>query len=280
MAAALRKIMELSKLDKAKERFVKIFQANHRVSESEAEQMYEVEAFTFKKQIIDNPALSECTEASILMTFLAVVSNGLTFNNSQKLVYLMTRNVKTATGFEKQLVYQTTPDGKIYLCQKAGSVKDVSKPVIVYEGDQIEVSYNSVTYSPKIPRNEKIIGGFCTVTYLDGRQEVVWVDVKDMETNRKASEKQNRGTANALYSSNGGQIDIGFFSSKIINSALKNKSKKGTYSENEVQDDDVYIDTQMMQVEQEAQEVEVITVDTNGATDHGNIATELSEMAF
>ncbi len=270
--------MELSKLDKAKERFVKIFQANHRVSESEAEQMYEVEAFTFKKQIIDNPALSECTEASILMTFLAVVSNGLTFNNSQKLVYLMTRNVRG----EKQLVYQTTPDGKIYLCQKAGSVKDVSKPVIVYEGDQIEVSYNHVNYSPKIPRNEKIIGGFCTVTYLDSRQEVVWVDVKDMETNRKASEKQNRGTANALYSSNGGQIDIGFFSSKIINSALKNKSKKGTYSEMEVSEDDVYIDSQVMQVEQEAQEVEVITVDTRGtqASNHGNIATELSEMAF
>ena len=152
----------------------------------------------------------------------------------------MTRNVKVGDNkFEKQLVYQTTPDGKIYLCQKAGSVKDVSKPVIVYEGDHIEVSYNHVTYSPKIPRNEKIIGGFCTVTHNDGRQEVIWVDIKDIETNRKASEKQNRGTANALYTSNNNQIDPGFFSSKIINAALKNKAKKATYSEMEVQEEEV-----------------------------------------
>lgn len=222
--------MELSKLEQkkmqkleligvAENRFVKVFQGVYGVGEEEARQMFEVEQFTFKKQATEIAGFEECTDISITMTFLAVVSNGLTFNNSQKLVYLMTRNVKTATGFEKQLVYQTTPDGKIYLCQKAGSVKDVSKPVIVYEGDHIEVSYNHVTYSPKIPRNEKIIGGFCTVTHNDGRQEVIWVDIKDIETNRKASEKQNRGTANALYTSNNNQIDPGFFSSKIINAA-------------------------------------------------------------
>lgn len=269
--------MELSKLDKAKDRFVKIFQANHRVSELEAEQMYEVEAFTFKKQIIDNPALSECTESSILMTFLAVVSNGLTFNNSQKLVYLMTRSVRNAAGgYDKHLVYNVTPDGKIFQCQKAGSVKDVSKPVIVYEGDHIEITYNHVDYSPKIPRGDKIIGGFCVISYNDGRNEVVWVDIKDMEINKKASAKQNGkydkttkktvpGEPNELYTSNDGQINPGFFSSKIINAALKNKAKKATYSEMEVQEEEV---TQNYYVDADAVVRTVAPQDIAAGTNH------------
>lgn len=238
--------MELSKLGKAKDRFVKIFQANHRVSELEAGQMFEVEVFAFKKQIIDNPNFSDCTEASIFMTFLAVISNGLSFNSSQKLAYLIPRFING----EKRLLFETSPDGKIFQCQKAGSVKDVSKPVIVYEGDHIEITYNHVDYSPKIPRGDKIIGGFCVITHTDGRTEVVWVDVKDMEVNKKASAIQNgtydkatkkkvHGAPNALYTSNNNQIDPGFFSSKIINAALKNKAKKATYSEMEVQEEEV-----------------------------------------
>ncbi|MFZ1790429.1 MAG: hypothetical protein WAT92_19060 [Saprospiraceae bacterium] len=49
----------------------------------------------------------------------------------------------------------------------------------------------------------------------------------------KFSEKANGGKANALYTSGpDGQIDSGFFSTKIAKAALKNKRKKKTVNDN------------------------------------------------
>ena len=141
----------------------------------------------------------------------------------QEIVKLKT---KDGEKWEKRLYYRTSPDGKIHLAKISNAILDITKPTIVYEGDNISINNNVITYSPKIPRNEKIIGGFCMVYLPSGVQEAIWVDVKDMDRHKVASEKQNNGKPNANYTSNNGQIDAGFFSSKIINIALKNKVKK------------------------------------------------------
>lgn len=229
-------------LDQAKSKFCAIIQGTQRVSPDEAAQIFEVESFTFRKQIEDTPTLLECSNFSMGSTFLAVISNGLSFNSAQKQVFLMARNVKNATGgWDKQLVYQVTPDGNIFLCQRAGSIKDIERPTICYVGDTVELHNGIITYSPAIPRrSEQIIGGFTHIIHEGGRMEAIWVDVQDMRRHKSASEKQNKGVANALYSSGpDGQIDPGFFGAKIIKIALKNKMKKAMWSEYEVQEDEV-----------------------------------------
>lgn len=229
-------------LDQAKSKFCAIIQGTQRVGADEAAQIFEVESFTFRKQIEDTPALLECSNFSMGSTFLAVISNGLSFNSAQKQVFLMSRNVKNAAGgWDKQLVYQVTPDGNIFLCQRAGSIKDIERPTICYVGDTVELHNGVISYRPAIPRkSDKIIGGFTHIIHDGGRMEAIWVDAQDMKRHREASAKQNKGVPNSLYTAGpDGQIDPGFFSAKIIKIALKNKMKKAMYSEYEVQDSDL-----------------------------------------
>ena len=212
------------------DKFVRIISSVRAVDELTALQQYEVELFSYGQMLINVSDANLCTDLSRSAVFLEVISSGLSFTSNEPLVYLMTRNVKLKTKdgekWEKRLYYRTSPDGKIHLAKISNAILDITKPTIVYEGDNISINNNVITYSPKIPRNEKIIGGFCMVYLPSGVQEAIWVDVKDMDRHKIASEKQNNGKANANYTSNNGQIDTGFFSSKIINIALKNKVKK------------------------------------------------------
>lgn len=213
------------------DKFVRIISSVRSIDERTAAQQYEIELFSYGQMLINITDANLCTELSRSAVFLEVISSGLSFTANEPLVYLMTRNVKLKTKdgekWEKRLAYKTSPDGKIHLAKISNAILDITKPTIVYEGDNISINNNVITYSPKIPRNEKIIGGFCMVYLQSGVQEAIWVDVKDMDRHKGASEKQNGGKfANPLYTSNNGQIDAGFFSSKIINIALKNKVKK------------------------------------------------------
>lgn len=213
------------------DKFVRIISSVRSVDEQRALQQYEVELFSYGQMLINVSDANLCTDLSRSAVFLEVISSGLSFTSNEPLVYLMARNVKLKTKdgekWEKRLYYRTSPDGKIHLAKISNAILDITKPTIVYEGDNISINNNVITYSPKIPRNEKIIGGFCMVYLQSGVQEAIWVDVKDMDRHKGASEKQNGGKfANPLYTSNNGQIDAGFFSSKIINIALKNKVKK------------------------------------------------------
>lgn len=232
----------ISRLDNAQDKFLAIFRAVHKASEEEAKNFFEVEKFAFRRALEESPALQECSDLSIASTFLEVISNGLSFDKTAKHVYLIPRSVKVGTNWEKRMTYSYACDGLIYLCVASGSIQGCSTPVIVYQGDEIEVKTidgrMTINHSPAIPRkSSKILGGFCYVTER-GERVGFWMGIEEAERLIKFSEKANGGKANALYTSgNDGQIDSGFFSTKIAKAALKNKRKKKTVNDNYFDDD-------------------------------------------
>lgn len=234
------------------EKFGKIFGAIHKVETDTAKQMFEVERFHFLKECSEK-GLTDVSEISAMGCFLDVISNGLSFASGAKHVYLMFRNVKTANGYEKRMVYSTSPDGKIFQAQRAGSIDYVTKPVIVYEGDEFAVGTNDqgeqiIRHQVRFPRaSQKIIAGYVYVVQKNGKREPFWMDMNDIERLKRYSSNQNSkwddvqkrrvpGDPNALYNVNG-QIDTGFFGAKLINFALKNVRKTGTASQFEVDAD-------------------------------------------
>lgn len=227
------------------ERFAKIFGAVQKLNTEEAKQTHAVESFHFLKEITEKN-LHDVSPISAMGVFLDVVSNGLSFASGAKHVYLMTRNVNVGTKdqprWEKRLVYSTSPDGKIFQAQRAGSIEYVTKPVIVYEGDDFAVSTNEhgeqiIRHQVKFPRaSQKIVAGYVYVVFKGGKREPFWMDQQDIERLKGYSAKQNKGNANALYNVNG-QIDPGFFGAKLINFALKNVRKSGIASQFEVNGD-------------------------------------------
>lgn len=246
------------------ERFTKIFGAVHKVDSDRAKSMYEVEKFHFMKEIAEKNIPADVTAISAMGVFLDVVSNGLSFSSTSRHVFLMTRNVNSkrkdpSTGkdiYETRLVFSTQPDGKIYQAQRAGAIDYVTKPVMVYEGDAFSLETNErgnqiVRHTAVIPRTStKIIAGYVYVVYPNGMREPFWMDTADLDRLKGYSERNNAkwdaasrqrvpGPANALYTSNNGQIDPGFFGAKLINFALKNVRKMTVPSANEVDDNEV-----------------------------------------
>lgn len=260
----------IQRLENAQDKFLAIFRAVHKASEEEAKNFFEVEKFAFRRAVEESPALMECSDLSIASTFLEVISNGLSFDKSAKHVYLIPRSVKVGQNWEKRMTYSYACDGLIYLCTAAGSIQGCSTPVIVYKGDQIEVKTIdgrlTINHSPAIPRaSEVILGGYC---YITERNERIgfWMSVEEASRLIKFSEKANGGKANALYTSGpDGQIDSGFFSTKIAKAALKNKRKKKTVNDNyfdeEVVEDNSPEGFIPQTVESEVAPVEVVPAD-------------------
>jgi len=98
-----------SKIESAKDKFVKICQAARKVDFETAEQVFEVEKFNFLKSIEEGGEyMQSCTQLSMTGVFLEVVSNGLSFDRAARQVYIIPRSVKVGNRYEKRLGYQLT----------------------------------------------------------------------------------------------------------------------------------------------------------------------------
>ena len=249
-----------------KDRFTSIFKGVHNIqSDERAKDLFEVEKFHFMKLISENPKLGECTQNSTIGTFLDVVSNGLSFEKAQGHVYVMGRNVKTGKKdsagkdiYEQRMSYEIAKNGVMRMVKRAGSVKDIVDPVIVYKGDEIKVNTTEsgmkhIIHSPAIPRtSNEILGAYCFVITPDNRRDGFWYSIENIDRLKTYSAKQNKyydkdkkalveKGPNELYSSgNDGQIDEGFFLTKVVKAALKNYSKQ-PLGINRV-DDGAYVD--------------------------------------
>lgn len=226
----------------AAQNFVKIYKGVHKCSDEDAQNLFGVEVFNFRRLIEESKPLQECTEFSVMGTFLEVIANGLTFDKTNTHIYLMPRNVNVGTReapkWEKRMTYSFAASGLMYLAKAAKSISACTVPTIVYDGDIIEVETvngsQRIKHTPKIPRkSNKILGGFCILTLPSGNKEEFWFDIAEIERLVKFSAKQNKGTANELYTAGvDGQIDVGFLRTKIVKMALKGKPLKVDKSEN------------------------------------------------
>ena len=228
-------------LEKAgiRDRFSIIYKAANQIKDDElAQSLFELEKFNFMKLMEENPKLNEATETTKYGTFMDVIKDGLSFDKNQKHVYVMLRGGRMS--------YERAKNGVMFLVKKAGSVKDISEPVIVYEGDDIDVKTVNgdlqIIHSPAIPRkSKKILGCYFFVITNDNRKDPVWYPIDKIDRLKKFSEKQNKGSANPLYTAGcDGKVDEGFFVTKAVKAGLAKYSTKAT-GLNHVEDG-VYVD--------------------------------------
>ena len=245
------------------EKFVQLYNSIHGSNRGLLE--FEREKFNFLKAISEDPKLQQATSLSLYSTFLDIAVMGLSVEKGSKpTAYIFSRNAKIKKdgrdAWETRAYLTVSPYGELKMRMDAGHIKYADNPVIVYEGDTICVGLNSqgkqtvMGYEAQIPRKKDahIIGGFIRIERHDGTFEIPWVDIAEMDRLAEYSKKNNskwvddgsgkkrkeEGQANALYTSNNGQIDSGFFAAKIIKHAFasypKLRAGKTTVFETEV----------------------------------------------
>jgi recombinational DNA repair protein RecT len=220
------------------EHFVNKFMAMYRVPKVQATAFYEREKDNFLKRISDSEDLQACTPMSIFLAFMQVGGWQLSFEpGNQSEVYLIpgNRNIapkNQAPQWIKEVVAQPTPWGEKKIRIQNGQVKDVAKPIIVCKGDiyeeYLDENGNLRVKWAKGDRGEKpvIIGSFIRIEKPDGSFEIKTFDMSDVEKWKSSSAKKNKDKgANALYTSNNGQIDKMFFEGKTLKHAFKSYPK-------------------------------------------------------
>jgi len=246
---------DIAKIQLPEEKFVLIFQGAHGLPADQARNKFHVEAFNFMTKLQEKPELLDCTEISIKNVFLDVISNGLSFSPTAKQVYMQSNNCKVMVEgretWEKRLSFAPAPDGKIYLCQRAGSLDRIQGPIIVYEGDHYKTGTDRqgntwVEHEPGPRTSTRIIAGFVWQVFKNGTKNAVAMDMLEVERRAGYSAKRNKGTANALYKSCNGGIDPGFFGAKLIDAATKGLRKQEINSQyaivDQEQDDEIWIE--------------------------------------
>lgn len=207
-------------------------------------QIYQKEAFYFKKVLRENPAVAECSKMSLFGCFLDMAVNGLSLDpTGRPHCYLIPRSVKTGHKdqrgydiYEKRASVSITGYGELVMRMRAGQIKYADNPVVVYEGDTFRAELQSgkkvITYSATIPRkSNKVIGAFIRIVRLDGSEDYQWLLEGDIDRLKYYSEESNsyfdknthqkvQGKANKLYTSNNGSIDPGFLKNKMIKHAF------------------------------------------------------------
>ena len=224
------------------------------------EQIYNREKFHFNKLLTETPALQECTKLSLLGCFLDMAVNGLSLDQSGRpQCYLIPRSVKVKTPngdiWEKRAGITISAYGEVYMRQRAGQVRYVDNPVVVFEGDKFRPIINangakSVEYEGAFPRkSDKPVAAFIRIVRNDGSVDYSWMMESDWKRLSTYSEKQNKGAANALYTSNSGNIDTGFLENKTIKHAFDAypKVRTGNYTSMETQQEEPIIDYGIVQ---------------------------------
>jgi recombinational DNA repair protein RecT len=255
------KATEIVEYAKVEQRFIQMYEDIH--GKGRGVSAYQKEAFNFKKVLRENPEVANCSRMSLFGCFLDMAVNGLSLDpTGRPHCYLIPRNVKTghkdAGGkeiYEKRASVSVTGYGELIMRQRAGQIKYVDDPVIVYEGDIFNISLDhgrkQITYSASIPRkSNKAIAAFIRIVRNDGSEDYQWLLEADVRRLKGYSERANRrwdkekkqfvnGQANELYTSQEGGIDAGFFESKIIKHAFDAypKVRIGKYTDLETQEE-------------------------------------------
>ncbi|NDV81296.1 recombinase RecT [Bacteroides sp. 51] len=226
---------------KTEQKFITIYNAVWGSEQGSA--IYNREKFHFNKLLTETPALQECSKLSLLGCFLDIAVNGLSLDQSGRpQCYIIPRSVKvkgpTGDYWEKRAGLQVSAYGEVYMRMRAGQVRHVDNPVIVYECDSFEAYVDEnerkrIKYVAKVPRtSNKPVAAFIKITRNDGTIDYQWMLESDWIRLAAFSEKSNRGSANALYSSFNGNIDPGFLENKMMKHAFDAypKVRTGNYT--------------------------------------------------
>lgn len=228
--------------DKVEQKFIQMYNAIH--GTGVGVQIYHKEVFNFQKLLTENPDLQKCSNMSLYGCFLDMAVNGLSLDpTGRPHCYLIPRKAKTGYKddkgkdiYEERASVSVTGYGELVMRQRAGQIKYTDNPVVVYEGDifqpELVGGKKVITYKAAVPRkSNRIIGAFICIVRNDGSEDYQWLLEGDIDRLKGFSERNNKkwdnnarkyvpGEANALYTSNGGQIDPGFLENKMIKHAF------------------------------------------------------------
>jgi hypothetical protein len=214
-----------------KDNFISLYKQTRNDDQDEAEAFYYREALYFKRILHDTPALTQCTVFSLYAAFIDVVTNGLTFDPSAKLLYLTSRNANAGTHkdpiWEKRARVIISPYGELAIRIEQKQLRYIDEPVIVYACDSIKIRTTEqgnkvILYESTIPRTSPhIIASFVKLTRMDGSFDFKYLLEDDIKRLAAYSNRDNKDKgANALYSSANGGIDPGFLAAKTIKHAF------------------------------------------------------------
>lgn len=219
--------------DRVRNRFVELYNSRSIRKNGEAEYIQATESFM--RAIQEDANLQQCTTLSLYNAFLDMAIYGVNVaKQAQPLAYLLWNNVKTGKKskdnkdiYEKRATLAISPYGELAIRQQRGQIKYADNPVIVYEGDEYSGIYykngtKMIDYAPSKKKDKgKIVAAFLKIVRTDGTIDFAEIDLQGIERLKGYSARKNRGDANALYTSNKGQIDSGFLTAKLVKHAFK-----------------------------------------------------------
>lgn len=224
--------LQIAEDPKVKEKFIEIYNAVHGKGGLEH---YTQERTYFVNAIRESKDLMNCTKLSVYESFIEMAMNGLSLDPQRKLASIYKRGVnlgtKTAPNWENRCRVLISCYGELALRMLTGQVRYADNPVIVYDGDTFSFgmvnNQKTVNYQMNIPRKPgaAIIASFIKIVRNDGSVDFGYLLPDDVERLKGFSSRQNNGTANALYSANGGKIDPGFLEAKTIKHAFDSYPK-------------------------------------------------------
>lgn len=230
------KLVELPELE---QRFIQLLEKTRGLDRNHAEMVFNQEKYHFLRQISSSQGLRACETLSLYGCFMDCAVNGLSFDPSKKLAYIIPGSVNVGSKDQPQWVQRATleasPYGELAIRMVQKQLRYADNPVVVYEGDHFEPieenGVKSVNYRLNVNHGTKIIAAFIRLVRRDGTIDYKWFMEPDWTRLQAASAKKNRGTANALYSSNGGQIDVGFLEAKLLKHAFRSMPKVNPFGD-------------------------------------------------
>lgn len=226
--------LKITEDEKVRGSFINTFSKIHKVSVDEATMVYEKESLYFKKALLGNDKLQKCTKISLYSAFIEVAIQGISIQPGQKSeAYLGSRGVNIGSRTEKNYIetamLSITAYGELNMRISAGQIIRMKNPIVLYEGDHFQPLTNQrgelyVDYKPAIPRkSQKIFGSWVCIELPGNSLDFKWLLEDDIARLKGYSGKQS--SANALYTSDNGQIDPGFLEAKTIKHAMRAYTK-------------------------------------------------------
>lgn len=234
--------------DLAHDKFVEVY--SQKFGPDKAEAFFEEQKNLFINELTYGSYkdfLKQADAMSIYFAFLFLAINGLSLEKGTTTTcYLECRRVKigedpnrrNAKGYP-EAIYQTsavitiTGYGEIVLRQRAGQIRSVDSPKVVYDCDTFRYGESdgrpTLTWEKCLPRPQgsKIIACYVRIIKNDGSADYFVLDTDEILRLKAYSGKSNWGKANALYGikEDGSDIDTGFLKSKTVKHAFKGYPK-------------------------------------------------------
>ena len=232
--------------DIAHDKFVQVY--SQKFGEQNAEAFYEEQRGFFLNELTSGSykdLLKEAKGTSIYFAFLFLAINNLSLEKGLSTTcYLECRSVKVGEKvdektnkriniYERNAVITVTGYGEIVIRQRAGQIRSVDNPKVVYDCDSLRYGEREgksfLEYEKAIPRpaGAKIIACYVRIVKADGTVDYFVLDTDEMVRLRQYSGKSNWGKANALYGTQQdcSDIDTGFLKSKTVKHAFKGYPK-------------------------------------------------------